>query len=756
MRKRGYTDKGYVPDVRGLGSMSLPGAAGLGFRAPVSLRRRIMALALAGVTVFLLYLVLVVSQSSHNAETLNEIRDIRYPVQAQLLEAKHQLDVIQLELESSVFSVDENAYVLSAMRSEDFRQSLFEIQRLDPAIAPAIEAILEKFNAFYEESSATARQLRRDGANHLDVEFIALQSSQNYSEVADALQVLLDQQTGGLADSIGDAEQYYLYSVWLAYAGGLTGAVLFIFLTWYTANRIVGRINEMVVALRNIARGDNDMSVRIDISGNDEMSALAHWFNTFIGRLELVTEQSNLEIRKIAYTDNLSGLPNRRLLMECIEAEQERTALEPERALVGMFLDLDNFKPINDQLGHDAGDELIRQVAVRLTELVCGESVDSAMEIEALLAGQSPIVARIGGDEFFLLLPGMRTVEEAQLLAESVLKTILRPYEIMNEFCHIGVSIGISLLPRDKACGMSIMDMADMAMYEAKNSGKNTYRFFSQEITDSAKRKARLENALRQSVSRDELKLLYQPKVIIETGEYLGAEALLRWQSKEFGDLSPGRFIHLAEKSGYVLKLDEWVLNEACRQAQLWIQDHVSFERLAVNVSANLLRSVQCLPVVEAALRRYGVPAERIELELAESATTGEHIEEISNNLSRLRERGVRIALDDFGVGQSSMRLLISRRIDALKLDRDLVNTLVDDARSREVVRSLLSLADSLGIETVAEGVESEEHIAILRELGCKVAQGWYYAKPVNGKAMTALLDEHGFGEPEPDLRNVS
>ena len=756
MRKRGYTGKRIIPDMRRFGTLSVPTATSLGLRAPVSLRRRIMALAVAGVVVFLLYLTLVVSQSSHNARTLNEIRDTRYPVQARLLEAKHQLDIIKRELESSVFAGDEDAFVYSAMRAEDFRQSLFEIQRLGSTVAPAITTILGKFNDFYTESSDSAKALRRAGAFHLDVEFNELISSARFMDVREALQTLVDQQTQDLAASIGEAEQFYLYSVWLAYAGGLTGASIFIVLTWFTANRIVSRINEMVTALRNIAHGDNDLSARIDISGSDEMSALAHWFNTFICRLETVTEQSNLEIRKIAYTDNLSGLPNRRLLMECIDAEQSRAQLEPRRALVGMFLDLDNFKPINDQLGHDAGDELIRQVAARLCELVCGAQVDNAIDAERLLAGEAPIVARIGGDEFFLLLPGMRSVEEAQLLAESVLKTILRPYQIMNEFCHIGVSIGISLLPRDKVSGMSIMDMADMAMYEAKNSGKNTYRFFSQEITASARRKARLENALRQSVSREELQLLYQPKVAMETGEYLGAEALLRWQSAEFGDLSPGRFIHLAEKSGYVLKLDEWVLNEACRQAQLWLQEGVSFKWISVNVSANLLRSAQCLPVVEAALRRYGVPAERLELELAESAAAGDYIEDIVSNLSRLREKNVRIALDDFGVGQSSMRLLISSRIDALKLDRELVMKLVDDARSREVVRSLLSLAASLGVETVAEGVESEQHIRILQELGCKVAQGWYYSKPVDGSHMTALLAERGTEDAGDTLRRVS
>lgn len=753
MRKRGYTAKGIIPDMRRIGTLGASTAASLGFRAPVSLRRRLMALAVAGVVVFLLYLMLVVSQSSHNARTLNEIRDTRYPVQARLLAAKHQLDIIKRELESSVFVGDEDAFVYSAMRAEDFRQALFEIQRLDNSVASAITVILDKFDRFYTESSGSAQQLRRSGAFHLDVEYSELISSERFLDVREALQTLLDQQTDDLSTSIGQAEQFYLYSVWLAYAGGLSGATIFILLTWFTANRIVGRINEIVTALRNIAHGSNDLSARIEISGKDEMSALAHWFNTFIGRLESVTEQSNLEIRKIAYTDNLSGLPNRRLLMECIDAEQSRAQLEPKRSLVGMFLDLDNFKPINDQLGHDAGDELIRQVAARLCELICGEPIDTAMDTEQLLAGEAPIVARIGGDEFFLLLPGMRTVEEAQLLAESVLKTILRPYEIMNEFCHIGVSIGISLLPRDAASGMSVMDMADMAMYEAKNSGKNTYRFFSQEITASAKRKARLENALRQSVSREELQLLYQPKVAMDSGEYLGAEALLRWQSAEFGDLSPGQFIHLAEKSGYVLKLDEWVLNEACRQAQLWLLEGVRFERISVNISANLLRSTQCLAVVEAALRRYEVPAERLELELAESATAGEHVDDIVSNLSRLRERNVRIALDDFGVGQSSMRLLISSRIDALKLDRELVMKLVDDERSREVVRSLLSLAGSLGVETVAEGVESEQHIQILQELGCKVAQGWYYSKPVDGKHMTAMLEQRNGGD---ELRRVS
>ena len=235
--------------------------------------------------------------------------------------------------------------------------------------------------------------------------------------------------------------------------------------------------------------------------------------------------------------------------MECIEAEKERCKDDPERRVAGMFLDLDNFKPVNDQLGHDAGDELIRQVARRLQAIVKGCELDDDTAFEAMIAGESPLVARIGGDEFFILIPTGADEDFAESLANEILEAVIQPYTIAGEHCHIGVSIGISLYPRDSSSSANLMDKADLAMYEAKNSGKNTYRFYTRKITETAQRKARMESALRDSIEQEELKLFFQPKFNLKSGKYSGAEVLLRWHSEEFGELTPDKFMTLLSEN---------------------------------------------------------------------------------------------------------------------------------------------------------------------------------------------------------------
>ncbi|MCB1755002.1 MAG: EAL domain-containing protein [Gammaproteobacteria bacterium] len=743
MRRRGYTEILSNLDFAKIRKIPVKANERIRPRPFFSLRHRILAIAYLGITGFILHLAVTISQSSYNAEALQEIRDVRYPVQADLLGAMHTLEIIQRELEAGALTRNNELLVTTAVLAEEFRNKLFNVSRLEPKIAQNIHSILEKFDFFYLGSSTLALDLSRPDLEILKFSNRARNTSSMYKDVTGELQILLDEQTRSLSGSIDKANRFYEFTILLAYVEGISGVLVVFFLVWLTANGIVRRINEMVTSLRNIASGSSDMSVRIKIRGKDEMSELAFWFNTFIAKLEAVTSQSTAEIRRIAYTDNLSGLPNRRMLLECLEAEEYRAAKDTGRRVVGMFLDLDNFKPINDQLGHDAGDELIRQVALRLREIVGAESLSNDEVFESMLAGESPIVARIGGDEFFILLSGDIDEAHAQEVAEKILVSVLRPYEIADEQCHIGVSIGVSLSDRDEAGSASLMDEADLAMYEAKNCGKNTYRFYTQEITDAAIHKAQLENALLDCIVNDELRLSYQPKFDLQSGAFVGAEALLRWHSKEFGIMTPEQFIPFAERSGKILEIDQWVLDEVCHKIQHWLSMGIEPGRLAINISPNFARNAGSVELVQSVLEKFSVSSDRLELEITESTADG-FVEEVSDNMRRLRNLGVTIALDDFGVGQSSMRLLIHCEIDALKLDRSLVEKIETDYRTRVVVDSLLAMAHSLKVVSVAEGVESVPQLKCLRELGCDLGQGYYFAKPMTADELERFMGGNG------------
>lgn len=731
MRKRGYIGKFANVDLSKFGQIPAIANEKIKSQSTISLKRKILSIAFLGIAGFVLYLAVTLTQSRHNEKTLQDIQNIRYPAQARLLGALHNLEIIQRELEAGVLTKNADLINTTVILADEFRQNLFEAANLTGDLGNDVNSLLVKFESYYQLSSGLALELVNSPEALVHYNGRAHGISIQFDEVIRELETLLAAETASLSSSLGEARQFYEYSILIGYIAGLSGVLLIFLLGWYTANSIVKRINEMVSSLRNIAKGESDMSVRIKLSGKDEMTELAFWFNTFIAKLDSVTKKSTAEIRKIAYTDNLSGLPNRRLLMECIDAEKDRCIEDPDRRVAGMFLDLDNFKPINDQLGHDAGDELIRQVARRLREIVKSRDLSDESTFEAMIAGESPIVARIGGDEFFVLVTDGADEARAESLANEILESIIQPYTIAGEHCHIGVSIGICLYPRDSSSSANLMDKADLAMYEAKNCGKNTFRFYSRKITEIAQRKARIESALRDSIENDELKLFFQPKFNLKNGQFSGAEVLLRWHSEEFGEMTPDKFMASTEKSGQIQRIDEWVLRESFKTIQHWTDSGIELERLAINISSHFIRSADCVEIVQRALKDYAVSGSQVELEVTESSADG-FVVEFAENLANLRKMGITIALDDFGVGQSSMHLLIGCEIDSLKLDRTLIEKLEADKRTQVVVQSLLSMARSLNVSTVAEGLESISQVEKLRGLGCDMAQGYFFARPMS------------------------
>ena len=423
------------------------------------------------------------------------------------------------------------------------------------------------------------------------------------------------------------------------------------------------------------------------------------------------------EIRDLAYYDPLTRLPNRRLLLERLQLALRHGQPGQEGGL--MFIDLDNFKTLNDTLGHDMGDILLQQVGGRLQEGVA----------------EGDTVARLGGDEFVILLPALgSTVEEAaacvQRLGESLRLALNRPYDLAGHDYHCTPSIGISLFADGPRHSDDLMKRADLALYSAKAAGRNAVCFFDAAMQHSVAAQARLEKALRQALQRDELRLYYQPQVGAD-GRILGAEALLRWQSAALGELQPDAFLPLAEESGLILPIGQWVLEQACWQLVHWAaQPQTAGLQLSVNISVCQLRQPGFVAQVEAILAQTGAPPGQLLLELTESVLMDDMLHAI-DKMRALRRLGVRFALDDFGTGYSSLSYLRQLPLDQLKLDQSFVQGALEEGNDAAIVDMVLALARSLQLEVLAEGVETAAQHACLLQRGCTRFQGFLFGRPM-------------------------
>ncbi|MGZ3408795.1 MAG: bifunctional diguanylate cyclase/phosphodiesterase [Xanthobacteraceae bacterium] len=434
---------------------------------------------------------------------------------------------------------------------------------------------------------------------------------------------------------------------------------------------------------------------------------------------EDITERRKAEsnIAHMAHHDALTGLANRVLLRERLEAS---LAAIRRGGLVGvLYLDLDHFKSVNDTLGHSVGDELLKIVAARLIDCV----------------RVSDTVARLGGDEFVILLIGLEEPQEAEILARRVREAIVAPIELEGQQIVADVSIGISIAPGDAADAEHLLKNADMALYGAKASGRGTYRFFEPGMDARVKARRAMELDLRQALAQGEFELHYQPIVNIARDEVIGCEALLRWNHPERGLISPNEFIPIAEEAGLIGPIGEWVLNTACAEAAHW-PDHV---RLAVNVSPIQFRGQGLALTVANALMATKLPARRLELEITEAVLLQNNDSTLAT-LRQVHELGVRIAMDDFGTGYSSLAYLRRFPFHKIKIDRSFVNDLSYDGDAIAIVRAITSLATELNITTTAEGVETQEQLDFVRELGCTEMQGYLFSRPLPARAVEQML----------------
>ncbi|MEE9153515.1 MAG: EAL domain-containing protein [candidate division NC10 bacterium] len=436
-----------------------------------------------------------------------------------------------------------------------------------------------------------------------------------------------------------------------------------------------------------------------------------------------ITERKRAEeiIVRQAYHDALTNLANRRLFMDRLT--QALTRVQWHKRIVSvLFLDLDHFKSINDALGHSVGDLLLQAVAGRLTTCV----------------RQGDTVARLGGDEFAIALADVARTSDIPKVAQKIIDTLSRPYVLEGRELFITTSIGICIYPDDAQDAETLVKNADVAMYRAKKHGRNNYQHYSPDMNAQAFERLAIETSLRHALEGEEFFLEYQPQVDIETGRIIGYEALVRWRHPDLGVMPPGKFIPLAEESGLIVAIGEWVLRSACAQNKAWQAAGFPPIRVAVNVSPRQLRHESLLGAVGRALRETGLHPNWLELELTESIM--QDADEAIRLLSQLQAIGVQIAIDDFGTGYSSLNHLKRYPIHKLKIDQSFVRDVTHDPHDRAIVTAIIALAHSLNLKAIAEGVETEEQLAYLRSLKCDEAQGYFLGRPMPAQNATKLL----------------
>jgi len=442
-----------------------------------------------------------------------------------------------------------------------------------------------------------------------------------------------------------------------------------------------------------------------------------------------ITEQKQDEeqiLRQATY-DSLTNLPNRTLFLERL-SDALATIRRQRGTLALLFIDLDNFKSVNDTLGHDKGDLLLQQAAQRLK--TCVREVDT--------------IARFGGDEFTVILQMIDSANSAAQVAEKIIHTFTAPFMLSGNEAYIGASIGISLSPHDSSDPTVLLRNADIAMYQAKAAGRNQYYFFTEEINANAQARMNMELDLHRAIEREEFSIHYQPIIDLCSERISGLEALARWHHPEHGWIEPDKFIPLAEETGLINPIGEWILKTACQQGQQWLEEGMPPLVISVNLSSRQMMSGHMIDILEKILDETKYPTEFLVLEITESLLL-EDTATTTQQLHKLKEMGIKLSIDDFGTGHSSLSYLKRFPVDAIKIDKSFIQDMVKIPEDASLVQAIIAMSHSLGLSTIAEGVEDQEQLSLIRALKCDFVQGYYFSKPLQSHELAEFLSRTCF-----------
>ena len=508
-------------------------------------------------------------------------------------------------------------------------------------------------------------------------------------------------------------------------------SLLAVFVSLVLSRVLAYPLNLMATAVSQFAAGKPIAD--LPVQRNDEIGYLARSFQSMVSSLnvhvgELQDKQFHLDY--LAHHDTLTDLPNRLLLLDRLTQAVNKAARNNAQLAV-LFIDLDRFKNINDSVGHFVGDEVLKIAATRLMQCIRHEDT----------------VSRLGGDEFTILVEESHTPEDVVIVAQKVMAVIQQPFVGEGPDFYLSCSIGISTYPQNGLHAEELLRNADAAMYKAKDQGRNNFQFYTEDMTERALQHVRLEASLRRAVEQHEFVVYYQPQIDLATLRVVGLEALVRWQHPELGLIPPTEFIPLAEETGLIVTLGEWVLNTACAQAKAWYDAGLNPGRVAVNLSGKQLHTDDIVNVIEQALRQTGCRAEWLELEVSEDFYMREAERSIAI-LRRIQALGVELAIDDFGTGYSSLAYLKRLPISKLKIDRSFVKDIPHEADDEAIARAVIALGRSMKLRVIAEGVETEEQLRFLKREGCDEIQGYLYSRPVPADQATEMLEGGRQGAP--------
>lgn len=496
-------------------------------------------------------------------------------------------------------------------------------------------------------------------------------------------------------------------------------------------------IAQLAALIEKISRTKN-YSERMHISRNDELGLLINGFNNMLAaiqeretelqrhgeRLESLVELRTQQLHHRANYDALTRLPNRYLLMEKLHQSIE-SARRTQRNMALLLIDLDRFKIINDSLGHHVGDELLQVLSKRLSSI---SRIDDS-------------VGRLGGDEFVILLGNVTDPEDAEVVAKKVMAELSEPFVLQHHRLHISASIGISVFPKDSEDALGLLRRADVSMYRSKQDSKSSYSFYDSDLDNNDSRLA-MESKLRSAVANNEIYMVYQPQAYLKSQSIIGAEALMRWHNPELGEIHPAEFIPVASEVGLINELTKWAIESVCKQQKVWRDLNVKPIKTAINISATDLLVLDFVTHVKSCIEKYEVDPSYIELEITEDVFL-ERAEQIFNTLYELKGLGLAIAIDDFGTGYSSLSYLRDFPVDVLKLDGSFVQRINESGKSQGIVSSAIALAHGLGLEIVAECVETQSQFDFLLQHDCDIIQGNYFSGPLTGDALAVFLNQH-------------